>query len=324
MSRVFILLQSTLLALSVLMAAPAAWAQAYPTKPVHIVVPYPPGGGADILARIIGQQLGERLGQPFIVENKAGAGGSIGSEQTARAAPDGSTLLMASPSHAINVSLYKNLSFDPQKDFSAVVLAASGPLVLVVPASSPANSVKELIAMARRKPGTINYASAGSGSSPHLAGELFKLMAQVDLVHVSYKGTAPALTDLLGGQVQAMFAPVPTVIEHVKAGRLKALGVTTPKAFSALPKVPPVANDVPGYEVVQWWGIVAPAGTPANVIGKLNSEIAAVLRSPDVRAKLEGMGADPGGQPPAEFDRLIHDEVVKWAKVVKAASVRAE
>jgi tripartite-type tricarboxylate transporter receptor subunit TctC len=324
MNRVFVLLKFTLLALPMLMAAPAVWAQAYPTKPVRIVVPYPPGGGADILARIIGQQLTERLGQPFIVDNKAGAGGSIGSEQIARATPDGSTLLMASPSHAINVSLYKNLSFDPEKDFSGVVLAASGPLVLVVPASSPANSVKDLIAMARRKPGAINYASAGSGSSPHLAGELFKLMAQVDLVHVAYKGTAPALTDLLGGQVQAMFAPVPTVIEHLKAGRLKALGVTTAKAFSALPKVAPVANDVPGYEVLQWWGIVAPAGTPPSVIGKLNSEIAAVLRAPDVQKKLEGMGADPGGQPPAEFDRLIHDEVVKWAKVVKAANVQAE
>jgi tripartite-type tricarboxylate transporter receptor subunit TctC len=231
---------------------------------------------------------------------------------------------MASPSHAINVSLYKNLSFDPQKDFTGIALAASGPLVLVVNAANPANSVKDLLRQARAKPGTINYASAGIGSSPHLAGELFKMMAKVDLVHVAYKGTAPALTDLLGGQVQLMFAPVPTVLEHVKAGRLKALGVTSLKVFPAMPKTPAIADDVPGYEVVQWWGIVAPAGTPPNIIHKVNVDIAAALRSPEIRQKLDAIGAEPGGQPSPEFDRLIRSEVERWSQVIKTANVRAE
>ena len=306
------------------LVAPIAWSQAYPTKPVRIVVPYAPGGGADLLARVIGQNLGATWGQPFVIENRAGAGASIGTDYVSRAAPDGYTLLMASPSHSINASLYKNLSFDPQKDFTGVALAASGPLVLVVTAANPVNSVKEFILRAREKPGSINYASAGAGSSPHLAGELFKLMAKVDLVHVAYKGTAPALADLLGGQVQAMFAPVPTVIEHLKAGRLKALGVTTPNAFSALPKVATIAADVPGYEVLQWWGIVVPGGTPPRIVAKLNSEIASVLRSPDLQKKLEAMGAEPGGQPPAEFDQLIREEVDKWSKVIKAANIQAE
>ena len=306
------------------LVAPIAWSQAYPTKPVRIVVPYAPGGGADLLARVIGQNLGATWGQPFVIENRAGAGASIGTDYVSRAAPDGYTLLMASPSHSINASLYKNLSFDPQKDFTGVALAASGPLVLVVTAANPVNSVKEFILRAREKPGSINYASAGAGSSPHLAGELFKLMAKVDLVHVAYKGTAPALADLLGGQVQAMFAPVPTVIEHLKAGRLKALGVTTPKAFAALPKVATIAADVPGYEVLQWWGIVVPAGTPPRIVAKLNSEILSVLRSADLQKKLEAMGAEPGGQPPAEFDQLIREEADKWSKVIKAANIQAE
>jgi tripartite-type tricarboxylate transporter receptor subunit TctC len=306
------------------LVAPVGWAQAYPIKPVRIVVPYAAGGGADLLARLIGQNLGATWGQPFVVENRAGAGASIGTDYVSRAAPDGYTLLMASPSHSINISLYKNLSFDPQKDFTGIALAASGPLVLVVNAANPVNSVKEFIIRAREKPGSINYASAGAGSSPHLAGELFKLMTKVDLVHVAYKGTSPALADLLGGQVQAMFAPVPTVIEHLKAGRLKALGVTTPKVFSALPNVAAIADNVPGYEVLQWWGIVVPAGTPPRIIAKLNSEITNILRSPDMQKKLEAMGAEPGGQPPAEFDQLIREEVNKWSKVIKAANIQAE
>lgn len=324
MKTIPVLFQSIVLAACALLFAPLAWSQAYPAKPVRIIVPYPPGGGADLLARVIGQKLSAGWGQPVIVDNKAGAGGSIGTDYVAKAAPDGYTLLMASPSHSINASLYKNLSFDAQKDFTGVVLAASGPLVLVVRTSNPVNSVKEFILQARAKPGSINYASAGVGSSPHLAGELFKTMAKVDLVHIAYKGTAPALTDLLGGQVEAMFAPVPTVIEYMKAGKLKALGVTTPKIFPALPKVPAIADDVPGYEVLQWWGIVTPAGTPAKIVGKLNADIAAALRSPDIQKKLDTMGAEPGGQSAAEFDRLIHAEVSKWAEVIKAANVQPE
>lgn len=306
------------------LVAPVAWAQAYPSKPVHIVVPYAPSGGADILARLIGQNLGATWGQPFVIDNRAGAGASIGTDYVSKAAPDGYTLLMASPSHSINVSLYKNLTFDPQKDFTGVALAASGPLVLVVNGTNPVNSVKEFIGRAREKPGSINYASAGAGSSPHLAGELFKLMAKVDLVHVPYKGTSPALADLLGGQVQAMFAPVPTVIEHLKSGRLKALGVTTPKVFSALPKVRAIADDVPGYEVLQWWGIVVPAGTPPEIVARLSSGIKTVLRSPDIQKKLDAMGAEPGAMSPTEFDRLIREEVDKWSKVIKVANIQAE
>ncbi|SHH67924.1 tripartite tricarboxylate transporter substrate binding protein [Pollutimonas bauzanensis] len=323
MKKIPVLFQACALAAGLLLTSAGAWSQAYPAKQVRVIVPYAPGGGADILARLIGQKLGASWGQPVIVDNKAGAGGSIGTENASRAAPDGYTLLMASPSHAINATLYKNLSFDPQKDFNGVTLVASGPLVLVVNASNPANSVKEFIDQARSKPGSINYASAGVGSSPHLAGELFNMQAKVDLVHIAYKGTSPALTDLLGGQVQAMFAPVPTVIEYVKAGKLKALGVTTPKAFAALPGVPAVADDVPGYEVLQWWGIAAPAGTPADIIAKLNTDIAAALRSPDIQQKLATMGAEPGGQSAAQFDQLIHSEVEKWAEVIKTANIQA-
>ncbi len=323
MKKIPVLFQACALAAGLLLTSAGAWSQAYPAKQVRVIVPYAPGGGADILARLIGQKLGASWGQPVIVDNKAGAGGSIGTENASRAAPDGYTLLMASPSHAINATLYKNLSFDPQKDFNGVTLVASGPLVLVVNASNPANSVKEFIDQARSKPGSINYASAGVGSSPHLAGELFNMQAKVDLVHIAYKGTSPALTDLLGGQVQAMFAPVPTVIEYVKAGKLKALGVTTPKAFAALPGVPAVADDVPGYEVLQWWGIAAPAGTPADIIAKLNTDIAVALRSPDIQQKLATMGAEPGGQSAAQFDQLIHSEVEKWAEVIKTANIQA-
>ncbi len=323
MKKISFLFQALALAAGLLLTTASAWSQAYPAKQVRIIVPYAPGGGADILARLIGQKLGTHWGQPVIVDNKAGAGGSIGTENVSRTTPDGYTLLMASPSHAINATLYKNLSFDAIKDFNGVALVASGPLVLVVNASNPANSLKEFIDQARSKPGSINYASAGVGSSPHLAGELFNMKANVNLVHIAYKGTSPALTDLLGGQVQAMFAPVPTVIEYVKTGKLKALGVTTPKAFSAMPDVPAIADLVPGYEVLQWWGIAAPAGTPAGTIAKLNTDIAAALRSPDIKQKLATMGAEPGGQPSAQFDQLIRDEVEKWAEVIKTANIQA-
>jgi tripartite-type tricarboxylate transporter receptor subunit TctC len=323
MKKTTVLFQSIITACA-LLSAPAAWSQAYPAKPVRIIVPYASGGGADMLARLIGQKLSVSWGQPVVVENKAGAGGAIGTDYVSKTAPDGYTLLMASPSHSINASLYKKLPFDAQKDFAGVVLAASGPLVLTVNASNPANSVKEFILQARAKPGTINYASAGVGSSPHVAGELFKMMAKVDLIHIAYKGTSPALTDLLGGQVQAMFAPVPTVIEYIKAGKLKALGVTTPTIFPALPKVPAIADDVPGYEVLQWWGIAVPAGTPPGIVSKLNADIAAALRSPDMQKKLDVMGAEPGGQSSTEFDRLIRNEVDKWARVIKTANIQAE
>ena len=317
------LLQALLLALLALLPA-LAWAQAYPNKPIRIVVPYPPGGGADLLARAIGKKLGEDLKQSVVVENRPGAGGSIGSAAVAIAPADGYTLLMASPSHSINGPLYKNLSFDAEKDFTGVILCASGPLVLVVNTSFPANSMEEFIAIAKSKPGQINYASAGIGSSPHLAGELFKSKARVDLSHIAYKGTSPALTDLLGGQVQAFFAPVPTVLEFVKAGRLKALGVTTATPFAALPGVPAIARTVPGFDMIQWWGIVAPAATPKSIVTLLNTEIARIFATADMKEKLAAMGADPGGNSPQDFDRLIHEEIVKWTEVINTAKVKAE
>ncbi len=304
--------------------APMALAQSFPAKAVSIVVPYPPGGGADILARTLGQKLSLRWGQPVLVDNRAGAGGSIGTAYVAKAPADGYTLLMASPSHTINGSLYKNLTFDAIKNFSPVVLGASGPLVLVVKSSSPFNSLKDFLTAARLKPGSINYASAGAGSSPHLAGELFKLRAKVDLVHIAYKGTSPALTDLLGGQVQAMFAPVPTVLEQIKSGTLKALAVTSAKPFAALPGVPTITGELPSYEVLQWWGLVAPAGTPQAVINRINEDVAAVLRSPEIQDKLSTIGADAGGQSAASFEKLINNEVPMWAEVVKAANVQPD
>ena len=317
-------LSTILLTLCASLCAVNVSAQTYPEKPVKLVVPYPPSGGADILARAIGQKLSLQWDQPVIIENKAGAGGSIGTDMVAKAPADGYTLLMASPSHAINGSLYTNLSFDPEKNFTGVVLAASGPLVLVVNSTNPINTVKEFIALARSKPGSINYASAGIGSSPHLAGELFSLMADIKMTHIAYKGTAPALTDLMGNQVQAFFGPVPTVIELLKSGKLKALGVTTPQAFAALPKVPAIAQDLPGYSVLQWWGIVTPTGTPAPIIEKINHDVSAILREPEMQKQLEAIGAEPGGQPAAQFDILIHDEVLKWAEVIKNANLKPE
>ncbi len=307
------------------LSATLTWAQpTYPDKTVRMVVPYPPSGGADILARAIGQKLTTAWGQTVVIENKAGAGGSIGTDQVSKAPADGYTLLMASPSHAINGALYKNLSFDPEKNFTGVVLAASGPLVLVVNSSSPINSVQEFIALARAKPGSINYASAGVGSSPHLAGELLALMANVQMTHIAYKGTGPALTDLMGGQVQAFFGPVPALIEHIKNGRLKALGVTTLQAFPAIPTVPPIARDVPGYSVLQWWGIVTPTGTPPAVIAKINRDVAAALQADEMKKQLAAMGAEPGGQSPEQFDVLIREEVVKWTEVIDKAKLKAE
>ncbi len=311
-------------ALFMLSVAVPALAQSYPDKTVKIVVPYPPGGGADLLSRAISQQLAVSWGQPVVIENKGGAGGSIGTDMVSKAPPDGYTLLMASPSHAINGAIYKNLSFDAERDFKGVVLAASGPLVLVVNGNSPFNSLSDLIEAARKKPGSINYASAGVGSSPHLAGELFKMMAKVDMTHIAYKGTNPALTDLLGGQVQAFFGPVPAVISHINSGKLKALGVTSPERFNAIKQVPPIASVVPGYSVLQWWGFVTPAGTPDKVIDKINKDVAKILRSPEMLERLAKMGADPGGESPASFDKLIREETVKWADVVKAANLKAE
>jgi tripartite-type tricarboxylate transporter receptor subunit TctC len=303
-------------------AVGAAAQGAYPNKAVRIVVPYPPGGGADILARVVGQRLSEVWKQPVLVENKAGAGGSIGTESVARAPADGYTLLMASPSHSINASLYKNLNFDTLRAFTPVTIAASGPLVLVVSPTAPFRNVMDLVAYAKANPGKLAYASAGTGSSPHMAGELLALQAGVEMTHVPYRGTAPALVDLMGGRVQAFFAPVPTILEHVRAGKLKMLAVTTKKRFATLPEVPTIAESgFPDYELLQWWGFMAPAGTPREVLREQHTQIKKILDSAEVRERLAALGAEPGGGPPEQFDALVREEIPRWSRVVEAAKM---
>lgn len=310
----------TLATAAALLAAAAAAQSTWPTRPVRIVVPYPPGGGADILARAVGQRLAEAWKQPVVVDNKAGAGGSIGTESVARAPADGYTLLMASPSHSINASLYKNLGFDTLKAFQPVTLAASGPLVLVTSPATPFASVKDLLAYAKAHPGQVAYASAGTGSSPHMAGELLALQSGVQMTHVPYKGTAPALVDLMGGRVQLFFAPVPTILEQVRAGKLKMLAVTTKKRFPTLPEVPTLAESgFPDYELLQWWGFMLPAGTPKEIVREQHAQIKRILDSAEMRERLAAMGAEPGGGAPEQFDALVREEIPRWARVVEAA-----
>lgn len=310
-------------AAAAVIAVGAAAESAYPNRPVRIVVPYPPGGGADILARTIGQKLSEAWKQPVVVDNRAGAGGSIGTESVARAPADGHTMLMASPSHSINASLYKNPSFDTLRAFAPVTLAASGPLVLVMGPSSPFRNVKDLMAYAKANPGKVAYASAGTGSSPHMAGELLSLLAGVEMTHVPYKGTAPALVDLMGGRVQLFFAPVPTILEHVRAGKLKTLAVTTRQRFPALPDVPTIAEaGYSDYELLQWWGFMVPAGTPKEVIREQHAQIKKILDSAEMRERLAAMGAEPGGGGPEQFEALVREEIPRWARVVDAARLR--
>jgi tripartite-type tricarboxylate transporter receptor subunit TctC len=294
-----------------------AWAQTYPTRPVSWIVPFPPGGTTDILARLMGQWLSVRLGQPFIIDNRAGAGSNIGTEAVVRAPPDGYTLLLVGPPSAINATLYDKLNFNFIRDIAPVAGIISGPNVMVVHPSVPAKTVPEFIAYARSNPGKINMASSGNGTSPHVAGELFKMMAGVDVVHVPYRGAAPALTDLLGGQVQAMFASMPASIEYIRAGKLRALAVTTGTRSAALPDIPTVDDFVPGYEASTWYGVGVPKNTPAEVIDKLNKEINAALADPKIKARLADLGGTVLPGTPADFGKLVAQETDKWAKVVK-------
>jgi tripartite-type tricarboxylate transporter receptor subunit TctC len=294
-----------------------AWAQTYPTRPVRWIVPFPPGGTTDILARLMGQWLSVRLGQPFIIDNRAGAGSNIGTEAVVRAPPDGYTLLLVGPPSAINATLYDKLNFNFIRDIAPVAGIISGPNVMVVHPSVPAKTVPEFIAYAKSNPGKINMASSGNGTSPHVAGELFKMMAGVDVVHVPYRGAAPALTDLLGGQVQAMFASMPASIEYIRAGKLRALAVTTATRSAALPDIPTVDDFVPGYEASTWYGVGVPKYTPAEVIDKLNNEINAALADPKIKARLADLGGTVLPGTPADFGKLVAQETDKWAKVVK-------
>ena len=302
-----------------LLGGTSALAQAYPTKPVTIIVPFAAGGTTDILARIIGQALTAELGQSVVVDNRAGAGGNIGGQAAAKATPDGHTLFMGTVgTHAINASLYKKMPFDPVKDFAPLTRVANVPNLLVANPAQPYKSVKDLIAYAKANPGKVNFGSSGNGSSIHLSGELFKSLAKVDMQHVPYKGSAPAVTDLLGNQIGIMFDNMPSAIQHVRSGKLVPLAVTTAKRSPELPNVPTIAEaGVPGYEATSWFGMFAPAGTPAPVLAKLNAAIVKVLAQPDVKKKINEQGAEVYSETPEQFAAFIQAESVKWCKVVK-------
>jgi tripartite-type tricarboxylate transporter receptor subunit TctC len=301
-----------------------AGAQTYPSRPVRIVVGYAAGGGYDILARLIGQWLSERLGQQFIIENRTGAGSNIAAEAVVHAAPDGYTLLLAGTSNALNATLYDKLNFNFIRDIAPVASIVRVPSVMVVNPSIPANTVPEFIAHVKANPGKVNMASGGNGSTTHVFGELFKFMAGVDMLHVPYRGGAPALTDLLGGQVQVYFGPISETIEYIRAGKLRPLAVTTAKRLDALPDIPTVAEFVPGYEAVGWQGIGVPKDTPAEILDRLNKEINAALADPRMRARLADQGGAVLEGSPADFGRLIADDTKKWAKLIRAANIKAE
>jgi tripartite-type tricarboxylate transporter receptor subunit TctC len=300
----------------------AARAQAYPTRPVRIVVGFPPGGGADIVTRLIGQWLSERLSQQFVIENRPGAASNIAAEAVVRAPADGYTLLTISPANAISATLYELFNFNFIRDIAPVAGIMRVPLIMVVQPSFPAKTVPELIAYAKANPGRINMASPGNGTSNHLSGELFKMMAGINMLHVPYRGAAPAITDLLGGQVQVMIDNGPSSIEYIRMGKLRALAVTTATRWEALPDIPTVADFLPGYESSTWNGFGAPRNTPTEIIDKLNREINAALADPKIRTRLANLGGAPLSMTPADLARLIADETEKWGKVIRAANIK--
>jgi tripartite-type tricarboxylate transporter receptor subunit TctC len=301
-----------------------ASAQAYPSRPVRIVVGFGAGTAADIVARLIGQWLSERLGQQFVVENRPGAGSNIGAQAVVRAPADGYTLLLATTTNAINATLYNNLDFNLIRDIAPVAGLILVPNAMVVNASVPAKTVPEFIAYARANPGKINMASTGNGTVPHVSGELFNMMAGVNMVHVQYRGAPPALTDLLGGQVQVYFASTTVSIEHIRAGRMRALAVTTAKRLEALPDIPTVGDFLPGYESTLWFGVGAPKNTPAEIIDKLNREINAGLADPKIKARVADMGGTALTGSPADFGKLLAEEIEKWARVVKFSGAKPD
>lgn len=306
--------------------ADAAQAQtAWPTKPIRLLVGYAAGGSTDVTARIIGQALSERLGQPVIIENRAGAGGNIAADATAKADPDGYTLLMTTSStFAANPSLYKSLPFNVQTDFAPITLTAFIPNLLVVNPAVPANNVPELIAYLKANPGKLNFGSAGNGTSQHIAGELFNSLAGVKMVHVAYRGGAPAVNDLLGGQLQVIFAPLVEVLQQARADKVRALGITTAKRSPLLPEVPTIAETLPGYEIALWNGLVAPAKTPPEIIDRINRAAIDALRSAELKAKLAEQGSEPVGNTSAEFKAFIASEAVKWRRLVEISGATAQ
>jgi tripartite-type tricarboxylate transporter receptor subunit TctC len=301
-----------------------AWAQAYPSRPVRIVVPLAAGGGSDIVARLIGQWLSERLGQQFVIENRPGGNSNIGTEAVVRSRPDGYTLLLIAPPNATNATLYEKLSFNFIRDIAPVAGVSLAPNITVLHPSFPARTVPEFIAYAKANPGKINFASGGNGNPSRLAGELLKIMAGIDIVHVPYRGAGPALTDLLGGQVQVMFATLPASIEYVRDGRLRALAVTTATRAETLPALPTVGEFVPGYEASTWYGFGAPWNTPSEIIDKLNEEINAGLSDPKLKARLADLGGTVFPGSPADFGKLIADETEKWGKVIRAGNIKPD
>jgi tripartite-type tricarboxylate transporter receptor subunit TctC len=312
-------------AAATLLAVPTAHAQPYPSRPVRLIVGFTPGGGVDINARMLAPRLSEYLGQQVIVENRPGAGTNIANELVAKSAPDGYTLLVNTPAIAINMSLYRNLGFDTLRDFTPVSVISESPNVLVVNAKLPAHSVKDLIAMARTSPGKLNYSSAGVGTTQHLAAELFKLRTGTFVVHIPYKGTAPSLAGLIGGEVELSFANIPSIQAHLKSGRLRALAVTAARRDPQIPDVPTMKEaGLEGVEVVVWYGVFAPAGTPREIVQKLADGIQRATRDPETSKRLLEQGAVPVGNTPEEFAKLVREEVARWAEVVKVSGARAE
>jgi tripartite-type tricarboxylate transporter receptor subunit TctC len=309
-----------------MLGAAGALAQNYPAKPIRLVVPFPAAGTTDILAREVAQRLSVLWGQSVVVDNRPGAGGNIGSDLVAKSAPDGYTLLMGTVgTHAINPSLYSKMPYDHVKDFVPIVLVAGVPNVLEVTPSLPVNSVADLIKLAKEKPGQLNFASSGSGTSIHLSGELFKAMAGVDMTHVPYKGSAPAITDLMGGQVQLMFDNLPSSLQQIKAGKLHAIAVTSAQRAPALPNIPTIAESgLPGFEASSWFGILAPAGTPPAIVARINADVNQWLQSAEAKDKLLAQGAVAAGGTPADFAAHIRTETEKWAKVVKISGAKVD
>ncbi len=316
--------RSVMLALLLALFTAVAAAQSYPTKPVRLIIPFPPGGSNDVVGRMIAFQLAERLGRQVVADNQGGAGGIIGTDAAAKAAPDGHTLLLISVAYAFGASMYK-LPYDPATAFAPVALLGTGPVVLAVTAKLPVNSLKELIALAREKPGELNYASAGVGSFQHLASSLFKLQSGLDIVHIPFKGGGPAMMDVIAGNTQIAIGSLIQTLPHIRSGRLKPLGVGSAARVPALPDVPTISEaGVPGYEATNWWGIVAPAGTPRPVIERLHKELSVILASAETKKRFESEGGEAAQMTPEEFGRFIAAEMMKWARVVKEAGIRAE
>ena len=318
--------KTSFLALLLAIVAFAGWAQPYPAKPVRVIVPYPPGGGNDTLGRLFAAKLGERLGQPFLVENRPGAGTMIGTEAAAKSPPDGYTILLSSiATHALSPNLYSRVPYDPIKDFAPITLLGIAPTVLVINQEVPAKSLQELISLAKAKPGTLAYASGGNGTPPHINAEVFKSVAGVDLLHVAYKGGGPALTDLIAGRVHVMLDTAASAMPHVRSGKLRALALSSPKRSAEYPDLPTFAEaGLPAYDTNAWYSMHAPAGTPGEIVRRLNGELVAILKDADILARFKQLSTDPVGNSPQEFASFVKAELDKYARIIKSAGIKLD